>query len=90
MLIADKTMKYPAIFTACWLLIATSPLTAQEFDKQRIIVLTDIENEPDDAESLVRFMLYTNHFDVEGLCATTSRWLRDRTAEWRIKEIVEA
>ncbi len=27
------------------------------FPKQRVIVLTDIENEPDDAQSLVRFLL---------------------------------
>jgi hypothetical protein len=59
-------------------------------DKPRVIVLTDIENEPDDAESLVRFLTYSNQFDVEGIIATTSVWLRDKTAEWRIHEILEA
>jgi len=59
-------------------------------EKPRIIVLTDIENEPDDAQSLVRFLTYSNHFDVEGIIATTSVWLRDRTAEWRIHEILES
>lgn len=58
--------------------------------KPRVIVLTDIENEPDDAQSLVRFLLYSNQWDVEGLIATTSIHLRDRTAPWRIREIVEA
>ncbi len=58
--------------------------------KPRIVVLTDIENEPDDAQSLVRFLLYSHQFDVEALIATTSTHLRDKTAEWRIKEIVEA
>jgi hypothetical protein len=53
-------------------------------------VLTDIENEPDDAESMVRFLTYSNQFDVEGIIATTSVWLRDKTAEWRIHEILEA
>lgn len=59
-------------------------------DKPRVVVLTDIENEPDDAQSLVRFLAYSNQFDVEGIIATTSVWLRDRTAEWRIHEILEA
>jgi hypothetical protein len=59
-------------------------------EKVRIFVLTDIENEPDDAQSLVRFLTYSNQFDVEGLVATTSIHQRDKTAAWRIREIVEA
>ena len=58
--------------------------------KPRVFVLTDIENEPDDAQSLVRFLTYANHFYVEGLVATTSVHQRDKTAVWRIKEIVDA
>jgi hypothetical protein len=59
-------------------------------EKKRILILTDIENEPDDAQSLVRFLLYSNQFDVEGIVATTSCWQRNKTAEWRIHEIVDA
>lgn len=59
-------------------------------EKKRILILTDIENEPDDAQSLVRFLLYSNQFDVEGIVATTSCWQQDKTAEWRIHEIVDA
>lgn len=59
-------------------------------ERPRVIVLTDIENEPDDAQSLVRFLVYSNQWDVEGLIATTSIHLRDRTAAWRIREIVAA
>ncbi len=58
--------------------------------KTRVLVLTDIENEPDDAMSMVRFLTYTNELDVEGLIATTSCWQRDQIADWRIREIVEA
>jgi len=58
--------------------------------KPRVFVLTDIENEPDDAQSLVRFMTYSNQWDVEGLVATTSCWQRNTTAEWRIHEIIDA
>jgi hypothetical protein len=58
--------------------------------KPRVFVLTDIENEPDDAMSMVRFLTYANHFDVEGLVATTSIHQRNKTAAWRIREIVGA
>lgn len=56
----------------------------------RVFVLTDIENEPDDAMSLVRFLVYANNFDIEGLAATTSIHQKKKTAIYRIKEIVEA
>ena len=59
-------------------------------EKPRVIVLTDIENEPDDAMSMVRFLVYSNQFDVEGLIATTSVHQKNKTAAWRIKKIVEA
>ena len=58
--------------------------------KHRVIVLTDIENEPDDAMSLVRFLTYSNQWDVEGLIATTSVHQKRELATWRIKEIVNA
>jgi len=51
----------------------------REVPKARVIVLTDISNEPDDEESMVRFLIYSNEYDVEGLIATTSTWLRDTT-----------
>jgi len=59
-------------------------------EKVRVIVLTDIENEPDDAMSMVRFLTYSNQWDVEGLVATTSVHQKNKTAAWRIREIVEA
>ena len=58
--------------------------------KPRVFVLTDIENEPDDAMSMVRFLTYANHFDVEGLVATTSIHQRNRVAPQRIRQIVTA
>ena len=58
--------------------------------KPRVIVLTDITNEPDDEESMVRFLVYSNEFDVEGLIATTSVWLRDRVRPEKIRERIEA
>src|SRR5690348_10687127 len=40
----------------------------------RVIVISDIGNEPDDQMSLVRFLLYANELDVEALIAATSTW----------------
>ena len=47
-------------------------------EKQRVVVMTDIANEPDDQMSMVRFLVYSNHFDVEGLIATTSTWMKNK------------
>lgn len=63
---------------------------AQDNEKHRVLVLTDIENEPDDAMSLVRFLTYSNQFDIEGLVATTSIHQQKEIATWRIYEILEA
>lgn len=47
-------------------------------EKPRVLVLTDISSlttgvrEPDDAQSLVRFLLFSNEFDVEGIIATSN------------------
>jgi len=72
------------------LLLAGFTTATAQIEKPRIFVLTDIENEPDDAQSLVRFMTYSNQWDVEGIVATTSCWQRDKIAEWRIHEIIDA
>jgi hypothetical protein len=56
----------------------------------RVVVLTDIENEPDDAMSLVRFLVYANQWDVEGLVATTSIHQQNRVAPEKIRQIVTA
>ena len=65
-------------------------LTAAANDKPRVFVLTDIENEPDDAMSMVRFLVYANQYDVEGLAATTSIHQQKRIAPERIRQIAEA
>lgn len=61
-----------------------------EMKKQRVIILTDISNEPDDEQSLVRFLVYSNGYDVEGMIATTSVWLKDKVRPDKIQEAVLA
>jgi Cellulose-binding Sde182, nucleoside hydrolase-like domain/Cellulose-binding protein Sde0182, C-terminal domain len=47
-------------------------------ERVRLLVLTDIANEPDDQMSMVRLLVYSNQFDIEGLVATTSTWMKNR------------
>jgi len=65
-------------------------LTALAAPKPRVVVLTDISNEPDDEESLVRFLVYANEYDVDGLIATTSTWLRQGPREDLIRRDLKA
>ena len=68
----------------------SSEVSFDEPYRPRVLVLTDITNEPDDEQSMVRFLCYANEFDIEGLVATTSCWLRDRVAPEQITERIDA
>lgn len=81
---------YKVLIIALTVVCLPCQANAKSAEKPRILVLTDIENEPDDAMSLVRFLTYSNQWDVEGLIATTSVHQQSKLATWRIKEIVEA
>lgn len=56
----------------------------------RLIVLTDMGADPDDQQSLVRLLLYSNQIDVEGLVATTSCWQQNRIRPEFITAILDA
>jgi len=58
--------------------------------KPRMIVISDIGNEPDDQMSLVRLLLYSNELDVEGLIATTSTWQKTAIHPETMRKLVEA
>lgn len=71
--------------------LALGAVTLQAADqKRRVIVLTDIENEPDDTQSMIRFLLYSNQWDVEALIATTSIHQRNKTSPESIRTLVRA
>jgi len=77
----------------CLLLIfisIPSVMTAQQIRKHRVLVLTDIEADPDDTESLIRFLTYCNQWDVEGLIATTSIHQKTRVAPESILKVLAA
>ena len=58
--------------------------------RPRVIVLTDITNEPDDEESLVRFLVSSCDYDVEAMIATTSTWLRKNVRPEKIQAQIRA
>src|SRR6476659_4253321 len=58
--------------------------------KHRLLVLTDIENEPDDTESMVRLILYSDVIDLQGLIATTSVHLKQTVAPDSIRAVIRA
>ncbi|SDK96297.1 Protein of unknown function [Catalinimonas alkaloidigena] len=63
---------------------------AQSSTRPRVLVLTDIEADPDDAQSMVRFLAYANEFDIEGLIATTSTHQRIRVVPESLHQLVDA
>lgn len=83
-------MKTPFVFALFLAVAALLPAQPATPEKLRVCVLTDIENEPDDAMSMVRFLTFSNRWDVEGLIATTSIHQRNRVAPERIRRIVDA
>ncbi len=58
--------------------------------KPRVVVLTDMGNEPDDQMSFVRLLLYSNEIDVEGLVATTSTWQKAKVQPETLRELIAA
>ncbi len=77
-------------FTACivtFLSISTSLLTAQfreydrsrfaiSADRNRLIILADMGNEPDEMQQMIHMITCSNEFDLEGLIAVTGKYLR--------------
>jgi hypothetical protein len=63
---------------------------SQPSAKNRVVILTDIEAEVDDTESLIRLLLYSNEIDIKGLVATTSIWKKTSVAPETIVKAIEA
>ena len=84
----NNTMK------TCFLLIATFLIghfgSFAQTEKNRVIILTDIEADPDDTQSLVRLFLYSNQIEIKGLVATTSCWMQNRINPESIESVIRA
>ena len=75
-----------------WLCISLFGQTAssQPGSGHRVIILTDIEADPDDTQSLVRLLLYANQIDIRGLIATTSCWHKSAVNPESIQRVISA
>ena len=83
----SKTMRVILPLLLLWIPMS---IFSQSDKKPRVVVLTDIEADPDDTQSLIRFLLYSNQFDVEGLVATTSIHQKKRVAPESILKVLDA
>ena len=72
-------LQYPLVpgywvFSGAWLLVIGALFlfladTTFAADRLRLVIETDAGGDPDDEQSLVRFLLYANEWDVEGIIA---------------------
>lgn len=58
--------------------------------KPRIINTTDLGADPDDEQSMVRFLACSNEFDVEGLIVATGCWKKSQSNTGMLDKIVNA
>ena len=84
------SMKYVSIFAILIIVFSCQFLSAQEKYKNRVVILTDIENEPDDTESIIRLLLYSNVIDIKGLIATTSTHQKNNVHPESIQRVIHA
>src|SRR5215469_2093208 len=78
--------------SSCLLLAQTVPgLAVDSFSgKPRVVIISDIGNEPDDQMSFVRLLLYSNEFDIEAAIATTSTWQKTATHPETMHKLIAA
>lgn len=96
--VAARNLREPAIPGQSLLahIALTLPGNSAAKIKPRLIVLTDMSSleagtrEPDDAQSMIRLMLYTNEIDIEGLIASSNLGHGQVVRPGLIKDIVDA
>lgn len=72
------------------ILVSFQSLYAGGAQTNRVIILTDIEADPDDTQSMVRLLLYSNVIDIKGLIATTSVWKKTSISPESIEKVIRA
>ena len=56
--------------------------------KPRIINMTDLGADPDDQQSMVRFLVQSNEYDVEGLIVTTGCWKKSQSGITMLNDLL--
>ncbi len=68
-----------------------SPPPVDDFSgKPRVVIISDIGNEPDDQMSFARLLLYSNELDIEATIAATSTWQKAATHPETMRALIEA
>jgi hypothetical protein len=83
-------MRFKIFISSLALIYSCQFMSAQDNQKTRVIILTDIENEPDDTESLVRLLLYSDVLDIKGIIATTSVHMKKEVHPESIQKVINA
>ena len=79
------------ISAVCLLLVMVSQAFAQATSlKPRIINMTDLGADPDDQQSMVRFLVQSNEYDVEGLIVTTGCWKKSQSDISMLNDLLDA
>ena len=71
-------------------MLVSQSICVQADQKNRVIILSDIEADPDDTQSFVRLFLFANEIDIKGLIATTSCWHQTSVEPQFIVKVVQA
>ncbi|NBC83483.1 MAG: DUF1593 domain-containing protein [Bacteroidetes bacterium] len=67
------------VFPVIFLLLSINIAIAHT-PNERLIVLADMGNEPDEEQQMVHLLLYANELDIEGLIAVTGKYLNPSSA----------
>ncbi len=84
------TLNKALLRAAMFLLLFLPALYGQANQKCRAIILTDIEADPDDTQSMIRLLLYSNEIEIKGLIATTSIHQRSNVYPESIRRLIRA
>lgn len=90
----NKRLACPVLFFTAALSVIAQAIPPSHVDNfaghPRVIVISDIGNEPDDQMSLVRLLLYSNELDIEALIAATSTWQKNALHPETMRSIIRA
>jgi hypothetical protein len=83
-------MRTTISFVLILFILSCQSLYAQANQKNRVIILSDIEADPDDTQSLVRLLLHSNVIDIKGFIATTSTHQRNKVHPESMQSVIRA
>lgn len=83
-------MKTICISIFVFLVLGSQAFAQETRVKPRIINMTDLGADPDDEQSMVRFLVQSNEFDVEGLIVSTGCWKKSQSTTSMLDDLLNA